>query len=274
MELFEWTLFLLIVLLIGVLFFSQRSDVYCKMVLFYGWIVVMIILVPPWVALIRGSRVENLKILCFVMRQVRYLLGVKITVQGSENLNTKGPYMVVANHQTILDILGIAEVLPDRCVILSKKELKYMGPMGIVCWLCKFILLDRNNKSSARDTMDHITRTLLQQNLRVWVYPEGTRNRTATLHPFKRGVFSVAVKAQIPIIPVVTSYYQQPPNLKDGQRPFFCRDKWIIQILPKIETRGFGPEDVPALADSTRKLMLDTFNEINGHIVLEKDTRE
>ncbi|XP_033025095.1 1-acyl-sn-glycerol-3-phosphate acyltransferase alpha-like isoform X2 [Lacerta agilis] len=214
------------------------------------------------------------RILCFMMRQMKYFLGIKITAQGSENLNTKGPYMVVANHQSVLDILVIAELCPDHCVVLAKKELMYMGLLGLTLWISKFIFIDRNNKRSARDTMDHITRTLLQQNLRVWVYPEGTRNRMATMLPFKRGVFSVAVKAQIPIIPVVTSYYQQPPNLKDGQRPFFCRDKWTIQILPKIETRGLGPEDVPALADSTQKLMLDTFNEINGHIVLEKETRE
>ncbi|XP_034992074.1 1-acyl-sn-glycerol-3-phosphate acyltransferase alpha isoform X2 [Zootoca vivipara] len=225
MELFEWTLFLLIVLLTGVLFFSQRSatcNVYCKMVFFYGSITLMTTLSP--LLLFVGRRVENMAIICFVMRQMKYFLGVKITAQGSENLNTKGPYMVVANHQSILDFLVIAELYPGRCVVLTKKEMMYMGPLGFTLWITKFIFVDRNNKRSARDTMDHIARTLLQHNLRVWVYPEGTRNRTATMLPFKRGVFSVAVKAQIPIIPVVTSYYQQPPNLKDGQRPFWCRE--------------------------------------------------
>ncbi|XP_060137453.1 proline-rich protein 29 isoform X3 [Zootoca vivipara] len=170
-----------------------------------------------------GRCPTSFRIICFVVRQMKYFLGIKFAVQGFENLNTEGPYMVVANHQSILDILGLLEVFPDHCVILAKKEVMYMGPVGFVCWLSKFIFIDRSNKRSARDAMDDVARTLLQQNLRVWVYPEGTRNRTATMLPFKRGVFSVAVKAQVPIIPVVTSYYQQPPNLKDGQRPFFCR---------------------------------------------------
>uniref|UniRef100_A0A8U8B7J9 1-acylglycerol-3-phosphate O-acyltransferase n=1 Tax=Geospiza parvula TaxID=87175 RepID=A0A8U8B7J9_GEOPR len=52
------------------------------------------------------------------------------------------PYVVVSNHQSSLDLLGMMEVLPDRCVPIAKRELLYMGAVGVVCWLGGIIFID------------------------------------------------------------------------------------------------------------------------------------
>lgn len=44
-----------------------------------------------------------------MMLHVKYLYGIKIDVRGAENFNIKEPYVIVSNHQSSLDLLGMAE---------------------------------------------------------------------------------------------------------------------------------------------------------------------
>uniref|UniRef100_A0ACB8ETV8 Uncharacterized protein n=1 Tax=Sphaerodactylus townsendi TaxID=933632 RepID=A0ACB8ETV8_9SAUR len=154
---------------------------------------------------------------------------------------------------------GMMEILPDRCVPVAKKELRQMGPVGYACWLSGMIFIDRRKKEEARETLRQAAQTMLQENMRIWVYPEGTRNKGKTLLPFKRGAFHVAVQAQVPIIPVVISSYQ---DFYSSKKKMFTAGKLKIRILPKVETEDLGPEDIPALIDNIRERMQETYNEI------------
>uniref|UniRef100_A0A670Z599 1-acylglycerol-3-phosphate O-acyltransferase n=1 Tax=Pseudonaja textilis TaxID=8673 RepID=A0A670Z599_PSETE len=101
----------------------------------------------------------------------------------------------------------MAEILPERCVPITKKELLYWGPLGLSAWLCSLVFIDRKKKHQARAILEHL--------LRIWVYPEGTRNREYTMLPFKRGAFHLAIKAQVPIVPIVISSYTDLYSIKD-----------------------------------------------------------
>uniref|UniRef100_A0A8C6VL37 1-acylglycerol-3-phosphate O-acyltransferase n=1 Tax=Naja naja TaxID=35670 RepID=A0A8C6VL37_NAJNA len=117
----------------------------------------------------------------------------------------------------------MAEILPERCVPITKKELLYWGPLGFSGWLCNLVFIDRKKKHQARDTLEHL--------LRVWVYPEGTRNREDTMLPFKRGAFHLAIKAQVPIVPIVISSYTDFYSVKD-KRFDPGKSKWQRTIIP------------------------------------------
>ncbi|XP_053116536.1 1-acyl-sn-glycerol-3-phosphate acyltransferase alpha-like isoform X2 [Hemicordylus capensis] len=312
MELFQWILMFLIILLTGASLLYQHSttfNFFCKMALFYVWITLVTAILSPIVAAFYGQRVENMKILRFTIQPLKHFFGIKIVVQGSKNLNIKEPYVMVANHQSHIDLLGMAEIIPDCCVPVVKKEILYLGSVGWACWLCKMIFIDRGKPCEAMDTLMQVAQTIRHQNMRVWVFPEGTRNQNKTMLPFKQGSFRLAVEAQIPnyewtlqpffplsevwqqewegtrpskdgrgggeetehrteeilqqvpIIPVVISSYQDTYDFK-GKR--FTPGIWTIRILPKIETQGLGPENIPALIDSTQQMMQETFWEISG----------
>ncbi|XP_020641310.3 1-acyl-sn-glycerol-3-phosphate acyltransferase alpha [Pogona vitticeps] len=272
MEQYQWILSLLAVLLIGVSLLYQWSttfNFYCKMALFHGWIILMATVLSPVVAVINGRNVENMKVLRLCIKPLKYFCGIKITVKGSENLNIKEPYVIVSNHQSCIDLLGMAEVIPDGCVTIAKKELLYLGPIGWAVWICGLIFIDRKKKREAMATMDGIAETMRQDDIKIWVYPEGTRNQENTMLPFRRGAFHLALKAQVPIIPIVTCSLMATYNYKEKM---FSPGHWTIQILPKIETKGLRVEDAMALAESTRHLMQDTFCEISRDVC--RDTRQ
>ncbi|KFQ31205.1 1-acyl-sn-glycerol-3-phosphate acyltransferase alpha, partial [Mesitornis unicolor] len=232
---------------------------FCKVAFFNCWIVTMATVLSPFVAL-RGRSVENMKVLRAVILPLKHFYGIKLQVQGSEHLNTEGPYVIVCNHQASLDLLGMVEVIPDRCVPIAKKELMYLGTVGWACWLTGIIFIDRHRREDAIDVISQTARTMRRENLRVLVYPEGTRNPDKPMLPFKRGAFHLAVQAQVPIFPIVISPYRDFYSSKDKK---FTTGTCTIRVLPRVETQGLSPKDVPELTEMVRQTMVDAFAEMS-----------
>ncbi|KFO85916.1 1-acyl-sn-glycerol-3-phosphate acyltransferase alpha, partial [Buceros rhinoceros silvestris] len=232
---------------------------FCKVALFNGWILLMATLLSPIVAF-RGRSVENMKILRAVILPLKHICGIKIQVWGSEHLNIEEPYVIVCNHQASLDLMGMVEIIPDRCVPIAKKELKYMGTVGWACWLSGIIFIDRRRREDAINVISQMARTMRHENLRVLIFPEGTRNEEKSMLPFKRGAFHLAVQAQVPIFPMVISPYRDFFSSKDKK---FTSGTCTIRILPKVETQGLSQKDVPELTETVRQAMADALAEMS-----------
>ncbi|XP_025923687.1 1-acyl-sn-glycerol-3-phosphate acyltransferase alpha-like [Apteryx rowi] len=116
------------------------------------------------------------------------------------------------------------EVLPDRCVPIAKRELLYMGAVGLACWLGGIIFINRKKTDDAISVMAEAAHAMLSQDIRVWVFPEGTRNHSGSMLPFKRGAFHLAVQAQVPVVPIVISSYHHFYSKRDLIRPYACGD--------------------------------------------------
>ncbi|KAH0630362.1 hypothetical protein JD844_013318 [Phrynosoma platyrhinos] len=140
-----------------------------------GWMFLCSIVLVPVVAL-RGRNVANMRkfhivfisffrILRFAMLPLKYILGIKIKVQGAAHLNLKGPYVIVANHQSNVDFLGMFQILPDRCTFLVKKEILYYFTVGIVTWLSGFIFIDRKKKDAAIKIMSAAADSIVRDNV-------------------------------------------------------------------------------------------------------------
>ncbi|XP_009674337.2 1-acyl-sn-glycerol-3-phosphate acyltransferase alpha [Struthio camelus] len=241
--------------------YSATVQYFCKVAFFNCWIVAMATLLSPYAAL-RGRTVENMKILRAAILPLKHFFGIKMQVWGYEHLNIKEPYVMVCNHQASLDLMGMVEIMPDHCVPIAKKELMYMGTVGWACWLSGIIFIDRQKTGDAIDVIAQTARTMRRENLRVWIFPEGTRNRDKSMLPFKRGAFHLAVQAQVPIIPIVISPYWNFYSSKDKK---FIPGTCTIQILPRIETQGLSPKNVPDLTETVRKAMVDVFSEMSAN---------
>ena len=191
---------------------------------------------------------------------MKYFLGLRFDVSGWEHLQTEGPYVIISNHQSSLDVLGLMEMLPDRCTMIAKKELIYAGTVGIVCWLGGIVFINRKKTNDAKTVMAGAAKTMLDDQIRLWVFPEGTRNQRGDLLPFKKGAFHLAVQAQVPIIPIVFSSYSSFYLRKEKQ---FKSGTIRVKVLPKIETKGMTSEDVSSLSDKAFEVMRASFLEVS-----------
>ncbi|XP_009941959.2 1-acyl-sn-glycerol-3-phosphate acyltransferase alpha [Opisthocomus hoazin] len=240
--------------------YNATFHYFCKMAFFNCWIVAVATLLSP-IAALRGRSVENMKLLRAAILPLKRFCGIKMQVRGSEHLNIKEPYVIVCNHQASLDLMSMVEVIPERCVPIAKKELMYMGTVGWACWLSGIIFIDRHKREDAIDVICQTARTMRRENLRVFIFPEGTRNQNKSMLPFKRGAFHLAVQAQVPIFPIVISPYWDFFSSKDKK---FTSGTCTIQILPKVETQGLSPKDVPRLTETVRQAMADALAEMSA----------
>ncbi|XP_075227683.1 1-Acylglycerol-3-phosphate O-acyltransferase 1 [Lycorma delicatula] len=237
---------------------SKMFRYYFKFFLYYGIIMITSVVVIP-IMMWRPRDVKNLILASFLCCHISRLLGLHWELQGKEHLEKDQACVIVANHQSSLDILGMFEIWPvmQKCTVVAKKELLYAWPFGLAAWLCGLIFIDRLNSETAKDAINHSIDKLKQDKVKLWIFPEGTRKNTGEIHSFKKGAFHTAINAQLPILPVVfTQFYFLHKSEKR-----FNPGQVVITVLPPIETEGLTSSDLPELMNKTRNIMVDVFND-------------
>ncbi|XP_067106201.1 1-acyl-sn-glycerol-3-phosphate acyltransferase beta [Osmerus mordax] len=258
-------LWMMPLLLVPLLLWTSSTFVfYFKKCFYVAWMMCLGLIGIPLSILKSGGRdIENMRVIRFLVRHVKYFLGLRFEVSGLEHLQTAGPYVIISNHQSSLDVLGLMEILPDRCTMVAKKELVYAGTVGIICWLGGIVFINRQKTHDAKTVMVGAAKTMLDDQIRLWVFPEGTRNQRGDLLPFKKGAFHLAIQAQVPIIPIVFSSYSNFYLRKEKQ---FKSGTITLKILPKIETKGMTSDDVSPLCDKSYDLMRSAFLDISAPV--------
>jgi lysophosphatidate acyltransferase len=136
-------------------------------------------------------------------------------VEGEKYLSTR-PAVFIGNHQTELDVLMLGAVFPPYCSVTAKKSLKSWPFLGWFMALSGTVFIDRANRETAVKAFDGAVREMQEFRQSVFIFPEGTRSYSATpeLLPFKKGAFHLAVKAGVPIVPVVVENYPHVLNVR------------------------------------------------------------
>ncbi len=127
--------------------------------------------------------------------------GVKVTAHFAQPLDPQRGYVFMANHQSWYDIPALITTLPGAARFLAKKGLFQLPIVGWAMQAGAFIAVDRQDKSTARDTFATAARSLADGHS-VLLFPEETRSPDGQLLPFKKGGFLLALKSQLPIVPV------------------------------------------------------------------------
>ncbi|NWW03714.1 PLCA acyltransferase, partial [Oreocharis arfaki] len=76
------------------------------------------------------------------------------------------PFVIVCNHQASLDLMGMVEVIPERCVPIAKRELLYLGTVGWACWLSGIIFIDRRRRDAAIGVISRTASAMRRENVR------------------------------------------------------------------------------------------------------------
>ena len=126
--------------------------------------------------------------------------GCKVIVKGRENI-PEGTALYVGNHRSYLDILIHHQILDRPVGFVAKKEMEKFPLLPLYMKDIGCLFLDRNDIKQGMETIKTGI-TYLESGHSMVLFPEGTRNHTDTLLPFKEGGYKMAERAKCPIVPV------------------------------------------------------------------------
>ena len=186
--------------------------------------------------------------------------GMRRKVIGVENIDPKQAYVVVLNHQSMVDILSIYN-LPLIFKWVSKKEVYRIPLVGRLLLMHGDIVI---NRASAKEAMQLVhTRGMewLKKGASVSIFPEGTRSKDGEIHNFKAGAFILAKDAGVPILPIVL----------DGTSTL-VRKGWMInwknvitiKVLPPIPAEEVASRDIKDVMAQVKEDMVNTLAQIRA----------
>lgn len=166
-------------------------------------------------------------------------------IQGLENIDRTKTYVIVANHQSMADIV-MAYKMRLQFKWIAKNSLFNIPIFGWTMSCMKYIRLKRGNYSSIRKVY-HQASAWINQGISVLFFPEGTRSSGDFMNSFKSGAFKLAIKERVPILPIYI----------EGSRGVIPRGSWIFKrratctliVLPEIDVKNFNSHDFEKLRD-------------------------
>ena len=178
------------------------------------------------------------------------LSGMKVHVQGLEQLDAKQSYVFISNHRSYLDTATLFAFLNRRIGLIAKKELLKVPILGYGMGFVNVMAIDRTNRERALETMKAAT-DRLRSGISFGVFAEGTRARPRQFLPFKKGAFYMAAEAGVPIVPVAI----KNTDVLMGKGTGVAKTGTIeMIILPPVNTEGVsGDMEMQSLIDRVQQ---------------------
>lgn len=181
-------------------------------------------------------------------------------VAGRENMKKGTAYVIISNHQSILDIL-ILNHLRFRFRWISKIENLKVPVLGWYLKMAKYITIDRGNPES-KEIMLQRSLESLANGISIMIFPEGTRSADREIGPFKLGAFQLAIMSGKSILPVVVD--GTGDVLPKHGHLFSSGHILKVSVLEPVHPDAFGTADPEELAQKMRNLMAKELMDIRN----------
>ena len=187
------------------------------------------------------------------------LIGCPLTVIGKENFKPGENYVVVFNHNALLDVPLSAPHIPGGNKTIAKSSFAKVPIFGLF-YKRGSVLVNRNDDKSRQKSFIEM-KAVLTKGMHMCLYPEGTRNRSGEpLKPFYDGAFKLAVDTNKNIIPCVIIGTDKAMPINKTFYLFPTRLQMIF--LPQVASSG---TEVKALKEKVFMVMKETFVKGNSH---------
>lgn len=190
-------------------------------------------------------------------RVILWTSGVKLQVEGLENIELNKPHIYIINHMGMFDIPAILVAVPQTARFIAKKELFKIPLFSMGMRYAGMLPIDRGNSDEAKKTLQRATATIQNDKCSVLIFPEGTRSKSGLIENFKKGGFILASQGKIPIIPTVI---EGSLNIVPKGSFLVKMGKMKIKFLDKVDTNNYTYETRNNLVKDVRNKMIDAFD--------------
>jgi 1-acyl-sn-glycerol-3-phosphate acyltransferase len=160
-----------------------------------------------------------------------FLIGCSIRIRGISNFEKNKNYIIICNHNSLMDILAITPFIPGANKTIAKSELAKIPLFGFI-YKTGSILVNRKDKNSRSASFKSMI-DVLEAGMHMCIYPEGTRNKTANpLKEFHNGAFKLAIETGKPILPAII--FNTKKALPANKTFFFWPMPFQVHFLPSV----------------------------------------
>lgn len=179
--------------------------------------------------------------------------GIKVQMEGLENIAGIGSYVLVANHQSFFDIFALAAYLPGEPRFVAKKELRKIPVVGYAMYHSGHVIIDR--EAGGREIRKAVE--IARRGFTICVFAEGHRYNDNRVHDFNDGAAWLAILTKLPVVPAAIS----------GSGRFFPRGAKVvtpggtmrIKFAKPIPTVGMRSSDRTELTRQLEQAVRDNF---------------
>ena len=177
--------------------------------------------------------------------------GARLQVEGLGNVDWSQPLVLVANHQSIIDVCALFRAVPTPLRFVLKQEMTRVPFVGWYARRMGMVFIERGSaRSSARRL--HAAVDLLRGGASVCAFPEGTRSR-GRVGPFKGGAFQLAIEAGVRVVPVaIEGSGGVLPAAGFRVRP----GRIVVRLGEPLATQGLVPHERNVLAGQAREAVI------------------
>lgn len=171
-----------------------------------------------------------------------------IKISGLENIDKNKTYVIVANHQSITDIILLYKTKMQFKWIANE----YLFKLPIVGWgmlATKHIKLKKGKLGSIKNAYLEAS-DWLRNDMSIMLFPEGTRSNGYGLKEFQSGAFRLAIKEQVPILPI--SIKGTGNAIPRGTWLFTTKVSGGFKVLEPVDTAGATQDDFEKIRDLVR----------------------
>ncbi len=160
------------------------------------------------------------------------LAGIRLTIKGKEHFREGRNYIVVCNHNSMMDVPISSPGIPGPNKTIAKIEMTRVPLFGMV-YKRGSVLVDRKSDQSRKDSFLEMKK-VLEMGMHMCIYPEGTRNKSdKPLKEFHDGAFRLATQTGKPILPAII--FNTRTVLPFDKKFYFWPHPIEMHFLPAIE---------------------------------------
>ncbi|MCZ6574371.1 MAG: lysophospholipid acyltransferase family protein [Planctomycetota bacterium] len=169
--------------------------------------------------------------------------GVRLTVDGRHNVRG-GPFVVLGNHSSMLDIAVCYAALPIQLRFVSRPFFFKVPFLGWGMWLARHVSMDPKRPREAAAVLRSLDRRF-RRGVSIVMFPEGTRSRDGQVQRYKRGPILLGVRSDVTLLPIcICGTFEALPKGRFLPKPGRVR----VVIGEPVPTSGVDPGDARRLA--------------------------